>query len=250
MAEPQAFVSWRLPGTPPAFEGRMRFTFTRPGRLRALAGWFHASMAPGVVLETTPGHDTHWYQIFMPLPATWVEAGDALEIDLRLEGTEPEPQWGRVGRVIVGGEDRPFELHPGRPLALVGVAAPEARWHTPEGRQGWSAEALNELGGERWVAGDQAGARALFEDAVKAMTPKDDGPGVWENLGIARHAGGDWTGAIDPLLRALDGDLTSREQSLRLLVDACMRARRQGDGGRYLAIYQAAFGPHPAGWAR
>lgn len=250
LAGPQEFASWRLPGPAPVFDRRFAFTFARPGRLRALAGWFRATLAPGVTLETGPGFDTHWSQLLMPLPDTVVAPGDELELRLRLEGMLPEPLWSRAGTLRVGGENRSFALIPSVNADAPAAGAQRDRWRTQQGRSGWSADALSELGAELWVGGDQRRAAALFEDAAMALKPTEDNPGIWENVGIARHTRGDWVGAIDPLLRALDGDLTSREQSLRLLADACMRAHRQHNGARYLEIYQATFGPHPAGWSR
>jgi hypothetical protein len=91
-------------------------------------------------------------------------------------------------------------------------------------------------------------ARRYFEDAVMALTPGETFPGLFENLGIARLTLGSAEAAILPFLRALDGVLDSREQSARLLVDACFHAGRHLDGARYLRLYELSFGPHPGGW--
>ena len=245
LAAPQDFATWHLPGPAPAFDHDFSFTFSRSGRLRGIAGWFRATMAPGVVLETAPGVETHWHQVFMPLPATAVAAGDRLDVRLFLEPGGYEPLWARTGRIVTGAGEVAFDLR-----VSTTDLPPAARWRTAEGRAGESADVLNELGAAAWVDGQEGRASALFEDAAMALAPGEDVPGLWENIGIARHTVADWLGAIQPLLRALDGDLTSREQSLRLLVDACMRSSLQADGGRYLDLYQATFGPHPAGWAR
>ena len=244
LAPPQDFATWHLPGPAPAFDRHFEFTFSRAGRLRGLAGWFRATMAPGIVLETAPGIETHWHQVFLPLPATMVAPGDRLDVRLFLEPGGNEPLWARTGRIVTAAGDVPFDLR----VSSTDLEA-SVRWRTVEGRAGGSADVLNELGADAWVAGDTARASDLFEDAAMALAPGDDLPGLWENLGIARHTAGDWLGSIQPLLRALDGDLTSREQSLRLLVDACMRSIHQVDGARYLALYQSTFGPHPAGWS-
>jgi len=245
LAAPCDFATWRLPGAPPRFDRTFDFTLSRAGRLRGLAGWFRATLAPGVVLETAPGVETHWQQMFLPLPATEIVAGDRLEVRLSLEDGGPGPLWARTGRVITTRGEQRFERR-----VVVETAPPLPRWRTPEGASGRPATELNGLAAGAWIEGDLAGAARLFEDAAMALEPAEDDPGLWENVGIARHALGDWTGAIQPLMRALDGDLTSREQSLRLLVDACMRSQHQLDGARYLALYQATFGPHPAGWTQ
>lgn len=245
LAPPQDFATWHLPGPAPAFDREFTFTFARAGRLRGLAGWFRATLAPGVVLETSPGIETHWHQVFFPLPATTVAAGDHIDVRLFLEPGGYEPLWARSGTIVTGDRSQTFDLR----VSSTDLA-PSIRWRTVEGAAGQSADDLNELGAAAWVAEDFARARTLFEDAVMALKPGEDVDGLWENLGIARHGAGDWLGAIQPLLRALDGDLTSREQSLRLLVDACMRSTHQVDGARYLVLYEATFGPHPAGWAR
>lgn len=244
LAPPQDFATWVLPGRAPRFDRELAFTFTRAGRLRGLAGWFRATLAPGVTLETAPEIETHWQQMFLPLPATGVGLGDRLEVRLFLEDGAPGPLWARTGHVITRDGARPFERRAG-----ADTAPSMPRWRTTQGAAGTSAAELDGLGAGAWTNGDLATAARLFEDAAMALRPGEDAAGVWEDLGIARHAMGDWTGAIQPLLRALDGDLTSREQSLRLLVDACMRGQRQIDGARYLARYEATFGPHPAGWA-
>lgn len=251
MAEACELATWRLPGPLPPLEAELAFEIRRVGRLRGLAGWFRATLAPGVALDTAPGIETHWQQVLLPLPARELEVGDRLEVRVWLEGTDPEPRWGREGRIVrAGAIIERFRLAEVEPEPGGSDGPPRSRWRTAEGAAGTSSEALGALGAEVWEAGDRARARELFEDAVMALRPGEGRPELWENLGIARHQSGDWTGAIIPLMRALDGAPTSREQSLRLLVDACMRADRQIDGARYLRIYEATFGPHPAGWAR
>jgi enediyne biosynthesis protein CalE3 len=86
LAPPQEFHRFVPPATDAAFDGTHRFTFTRAGKLRALAGWFEAPLADGVVLTNAPGGETHWGQQIFPLPRADVAAGDTLDIRLRLDG--------------------------------------------------------------------------------------------------------------------------------------------------------------------
>lgn len=68
-----------VPPIATAFDHAMQFTTTRAGRVRGLAGWFEAQLAPDVVLSTAPGHDTHWGQYLFPLPARDVPAGALID---------------------------------------------------------------------------------------------------------------------------------------------------------------------------
>lgn len=92
-----------------------------------------------------------------------------------------------------------------------------------------------------------------YEDAVRAyraaLVDSDD-PDLHENLGIALWKLGRWRPAARCFYRTLDGDLTAREQALRLLVSCSFRAGLVHDGERLLGIYEARFGKHPEGWHR
>lgn len=106
-------------------------------------------------------------------------------------------------------------------------------------------------GNDAFTAGDHAAAAAHYEAAVRALPPRDpDSADLHENLGIAYWSLGRWRPAIRAFLRALDGELGAREQSLRLLVSCCFRDGLALDGERLLAVYTARFGPHPEGWTR
>lgn len=83
LADPQRYHTYITPLETP-FDQTLRFTFSRAGRLRALAGWFEAQLAGDVTLTTAPGYETHWMQHLFPLPPTQVEAGESLEIRLWL----------------------------------------------------------------------------------------------------------------------------------------------------------------------
>lgn len=243
LAPPETLGTWHLPGPPPPWSRALSFTLTRTPEvpLRGLAGWFRAELAPGVLLETAPGVETHWHQLLMPLPATQVRAGDRLQVAVSLEATEPEPRWRRKGVVVTAAGSHPFDLGGAFP------SSGQSLGPTAEA-PALDAEGLNTLGATAWEAHDFDGARRYFEAAVTALAPHEDFPGLWENLGLARLAVGAPEAAILPFLRALDGAPASREQSARMLVDACFQSGRHLDGARFLAVYEQAFGPHPAGW--
>ncbi len=107
-------------------------------------------------------------------------------------------------------------------------------------------------GNDAYEANDLDGAVLAYEQAVRALGPADDARAadVFENLGIARWRLGQWRPAARAFLRALDGDLGAREQSLRLLVGCMFRDGLAVDGERLLAAYEDRYGVHPEGWRR
>lgn len=241
LAEPAALTTWRPPEVAPSFDKELDYVVTRAGRLRGLIGWFRATLAPGVVLSTEPGHETHWSQLLFPLPPRRVREGDRLRVTIA-----PRPEAGGWSWTVVltpadGAAPETFSMADGG----LPVDSVETRW--PELVD---VDAEHARGMAAWEAGDSQTAAAAFTRAVGAMDPRDpDAPDVWENLGLCWHAERLWSLAIGAFMRALDGDWTSREQSLRLLVDATFRGGRSVEGARWLSIYEARFGPHPAGWA-
>jgi tetratricopeptide (TPR) repeat protein len=103
-----------------------------------------------------------------------------------------------------------------------------------------------ERGNELFLAERYADAVREYE---RALVDSDD-PDLHENLGLALWKLGRWRAASRSLLRVLDGELTRREQSLRILVSCMFREGHVLDGERLLRVYERAFGPHPEGWAR
>lgn len=95
--------------TPPGPIGRcdrtLRFGIERGGVMGALIGWFEATLAPGVVLTTAPGVDTHWGQYVFPLDHVDVAAGDTLEVRLSLEEPAGDLAWRWEGRLVRDGVD-------------------------------------------------------------------------------------------------------------------------------------------------
>ncbi len=102
LSEPERYHTFVPPGPAPPFDRTFRFTTQRPGRLRALAGWFEAQLADDVILTTAPGYETHWGQHLFALPARDLEAGALLEVRLWLDAD----RWRWAG--TLGGE--PFAI--------------------------------------------------------------------------------------------------------------------------------------------
>ena len=239
----------RPPAVPSCFDTTLEWTFARDGRLRGVAGWFEALLTDDVHLSTAPGRATHWGQMLLPLPAMHVAAGATLRLRLWREDDEAGRliwRWsGDVdGAPVAGATDQ--RLDAATPPA---AGPPLARGH---GLDRAEVEDLNEAGAEAFEAGDLVAARGHFAAAVCALrTDMADLAGDYhENLGLTLAQLGRHRAAIGPLLRALDGDWTSREQSARFLVDAWFRTGQGWEGERALRRYEEAFGDHPAGWRR
>lgn len=68
----------------PFFEDSARFTATREGTLYGIAGWFEATLAPGVTLTNSPlAPSTHWEQAFFPIEKpTPLRQDEALSLSL------------------------------------------------------------------------------------------------------------------------------------------------------------------------
>jgi protein arginine N-methyltransferase 1 len=88
LARPQPFVcidldALRLP-PPSCWARELAFELRRPGQLTGLAGWFEATLVPGIQLTTAPGAPrTHWKQAMFPLETPIdVDAGDRLTVAL------------------------------------------------------------------------------------------------------------------------------------------------------------------------
>lgn len=110
LAPPVDYHTLTLPfpdGAPPRFDCRCVFRAARAGLLRGLAGWFEATLAPDVVLDTGPGHETHWGQYLFPLPPTPVAAGDTIDARLWLEEGPDDLVWRWEGAVFEGEDGGP-----------------------------------------------------------------------------------------------------------------------------------------------
>ncbi len=236
LAPPRLLGELVPPDPVTVLEGHLRFTLARAETLRGLIGWFDAELAPGVILTTGPDVETHWGQVLFPVPPVLVRPGDL--VDARVRFVE-EATWQYEWQVTV---------HRGDELVL------EARLDTRD-RPGERAVApsppptgdpdeMNERGAAAWHAGRSAEALRLWEDAVRVLPARDrdSAPPIYENLGIAYLHQSQPLAAARAFLRALDGDPRSREQSLRLLVNAFTAAGRHADARRYQQLHDETFG--------
>ncbi len=237
LGPPQQFADYVPPAEVDVIDGEVRLVLSRGGDLRGVAGWFEADLAPGVSLANPPGSDTHWGQQILPLPVTAVKPGDVLT--LRVRAGAEDIIWN--GELVRGDEVvARFSRE-----ALVATAPPVAKPWQP-----WTVDAIeaaNRRGVEAWAEGRHVDAAAAWDEATRGLGPEHAvlAAPIYENLGIALQVTGRPVPAIRALLRALDGDPSSREQSLRILVLACLAAGRVRDATRHVAAYERAFGPHP-----
>lgn len=94
-----------IPSEPPKrLDASASFRITRPGRLQALAGWFEAELAEGVVLSTQPGVKSHWGQYLFPIPPHEVQEGDVLEVTLCKQDLQAEVPWSWTGSLNRSGQ--------------------------------------------------------------------------------------------------------------------------------------------------
>lgn len=87
LGKPQVFADVDLlTETHAALQRKMLFAIERRGILHGLAGWFRASLAPGVEIATSPTDPkTHWQQAFFPFrEPIAVVPGDYLEVLFRI----------------------------------------------------------------------------------------------------------------------------------------------------------------------
>jgi protein arginine N-methyltransferase 1 len=248
LSPPRQYAGFVPPGPAGPFDAELEFTFDRPGVLRALAGWFEATLAPGVTLSNGPGAESHWGQSLFPLPETRVGPGDRLRVRLRLDGDVGGAPWRWQGELVTGQGTRLFdrvsdewaEPHPRMP----------SRRESSFGRAR-VVDAYNR-GNDAFLEGRLDAAVDRYREAVAALDPdgEDLAGDLYENLALALWKLGRHAEAARTFLRVLDGDLCAREQSLRGLVSCLFRAGRPLDGERTLREYEARFGPHPEGWHR
>lgn len=108
-----------------------------------------------------------------------------------------------------------------------------------------------ELGNDAFRDQDFTLATQRYEAVVRDILPSDDALAIplYENLGFAYAFGGRPKPAMRALLRALDGDLTSREGALRMLIACALQDQRTQEGLAWMRLYHQAFGEHPEGWS-
>ena len=65
------------------FEKTVDFVSPREATVHGFAGWFDLELAPGITLDTSPfAVTTHWQQMYLPIDAVRVDAGDVLRTTL------------------------------------------------------------------------------------------------------------------------------------------------------------------------
>ena len=248
LAEPRTFADFVPPGPAGPFDTSLEFNFTRRGRLRALAGWFTATLAPGTSLSTEPGVETHWGQHLFLLSETEVAAGDRMRVRLWLDETQRESVWRWRGTIETSAGAADFDLSSDEwrapPLQL---PAP-----SPAARGRAVVLAACQRGNEQFISGHFAIAVTEYRIALAALTPAEDdlASDLFENLGLTLWQLGRHAEAARVFLRALDGDLGSREQSLRGLVSCLFRSGRPLDGEQVLRAYEERYGRHPEQWTK
>ncbi len=120
-APPKVFGHIRPTFSRPSADATLRWTFDRAVPVDCVLGWFDATLAEGIILQTGPGQVTHWGQTLFPLPAFQAHPGGVLELHLTVsEGrnTLPTYTWsghyaGPDGQPILRfarGQDQRFDV--------------------------------------------------------------------------------------------------------------------------------------------
>ena len=95
----------------PVADREVRMVFEREGPVDTVLGWFDAELAPGVLLETGPGHQTHWGQLGFPVPPFLAQPGGELRFHLTVTRGErdlPTYRWAGSYRDPDGAEQLRF----------------------------------------------------------------------------------------------------------------------------------------------
>lgn len=77
-APPARYGEIRPTQPTPSADQEVAFTISRSGPIDMVVGWFDADLAPGICLQTGPGHNTHWGQVVFPVPTFMAETGGTL----------------------------------------------------------------------------------------------------------------------------------------------------------------------------
>ncbi len=234
------------PAPPGPFDAQLSFQIARPGRLRGLACWFEAELAPGITLQTGPGTNTHWSQILLPLPATRVEPGDCIALRLWMP-PGGVLEWCWQGTLSRDGEPlHSFDLEAVQHL----TKPPPGPSRQAERLDRKTVMDLDEEAAQAAASGDLDKACAACERALLGLRDEDADLAAHlnGNLGGLYTMMGRFRSAIGPLMRCLDGDMANDEQAARLLVDGLFRSDLANEGVKALQAYEEAHGPHASGW--
>lgn len=96
LAAPRTIVETDL--ETPSASGSATFHATRGGTVHGFAGWFRATLAPGIELSNAIPRATHWDQALLPLERpVAIASGTEIRVDLSYEGGQ-EWRWrGAIG---------------------------------------------------------------------------------------------------------------------------------------------------------
>lgn len=104
LADPTTLVALDLTSAEaddPFVEDTVRFTAMRDGVLSGFVGSFVATLAPGVVLDTSSDFpETHWSQTYFAFAPRAVRAGEELTLHYRLARDEDEPRHLRIDLTV------------------------------------------------------------------------------------------------------------------------------------------------------
>lgn len=199
---------------------------TQPSAIFAVLGWFAAHLAPGVTLDSGPGHPTHWGQIAWPVPPTPVQPGDVVRAGVQVDGLHWS--WSlhieRRGQVVL---DHHARSDAG--AESLGAPAPTSP----------AAEAA-ELGRQALQQGDLNAAVAQLGAAVRGAQPQDL-PELSALLGTALAHAGLFTEAADALMHALSAG--PRADALALLVSVTARLGQAPEAERWRREHLRHIGP-------
>lgn len=99
LTEPATVVATDLATVTSAdVSGHAHFNITRTGLLCGFAGWFRATLAPGIELTNEIPNTTSWNHVFLPLESPLaVEAGTPIDVDLETSDGKSWRWSGQVG---------------------------------------------------------------------------------------------------------------------------------------------------------
>lgn len=83
-AEPAELARFGLLEAPDELRGDVLFEIPRARTIHGFVGWFVATLAPGLELDTRPGLRTHWGQLLFPIAPLAARAGDRMRLSVEL----------------------------------------------------------------------------------------------------------------------------------------------------------------------
>jgi len=216
-----------LPGDAVLPPVEARLLNTQNTAMFAVLGWFRAHLAPGVVLDTGPGHPTHWGQIAWPVPPTPLQPGDVVHATVQAEGSEW--RWSvrvsRRGQVVLDHQAHSAErpLDPGAPVP-------------------GDLEAATQAGQQALQAGDLNSAISHLGGVTRALPPGDPrSPDAFARFGVALARAGLLKESVDALLTAVRD--TSEPTALAWLPAVTARLGQAEEAERWRREHLRHVGP-------